>query len=70
VQAIKDSLQATGIPSINLQRVVMRPEKLSMEVSFQNNGRGPGRWVELPQELLFPEHSLAPREKSALAVTA
>jgi isopenicillin-N N-acyltransferase-like protein len=66
VQAIKDSLQATGIPSINLQRVIMRPEKLGMEVSFKNNGRGPGHWVELPRELLFPEHSLASREDTAM----
>ena len=54
VQAIKDGLQATGIPSINLQRVIMRPEKRSMEVSFENNGRGPGRYVNLPAKLLFP----------------
>jgi hypothetical protein len=25
-----------------------------MHVSFENNGRGPGRWVKLPRELLFP----------------
>jgi predicted choloylglycine hydrolase len=54
VQAIKDALQATGIPSINLQRVIMRPEKRGMEVSFDHNGTGPGRWVELPADLLFP----------------
>ncbi|MCB9895816.1 MAG: hypothetical protein H6839_15320 [Planctomycetes bacterium] len=54
VQDIKDMLQATGIPSINLQRVIMRPEKLGIEVSFDNNGTGPGRWVQLPRELLFP----------------
>ncbi|MCA8915686.1 MAG: hypothetical protein KDB90_09765 [Planctomycetes bacterium] len=54
VQDIKDMLQATGIPSINLQRVIMRPEKLGIEVSFDNNGTGPGRWIELPRELLFP----------------
>ncbi|MCA8946794.1 MAG: hypothetical protein KDB29_11245, partial [Planctomycetes bacterium] len=67
VQAIKDGLQATGIPSINLQRVIMRPEKRSMEVSFENNGRGPGRYVDLPAELLFPEYVAAPSEEQELA---
>ncbi|MCA8911360.1 MAG: hypothetical protein KDB82_06625 [Planctomycetes bacterium] len=56
VQSIKDALQDTGIPSINLQRVIMRPEKRSMEVSFDHNGTGPGRWVELPAGLLFPAY--------------
>lgn len=51
---VKEALQATGIPSINLQRIIMRPEKLDMHVSFENNGRGPGRWAELKQNQLFP----------------
>jgi predicted choloylglycine hydrolase len=54
VHEIKRALQATGIPSINLQRTIMRPEVLDMDVSFKNNGRGPGHWVHLPRELLFP----------------
>lgn len=54
-EAIKASLQATGIPAINLQRTIMRPGQGSMAVSFENNGRGPGRWVELPRDLLFGE---------------
>ena len=70
VQAIKDMLQATGIPSINLQRIIMRPEKLSMEVSFHNNGRGPGQWVELPRELLFPEHQTDPANDAVSFQTA
>ena len=69
VQSIKDILQATGIPPINIQRTIMRPEELSLEVSFKNNGRGPGEWVKLPRELLFPEHSLAPTETHELAHT-
>jgi hypothetical protein len=68
VQAIKDSLQATGIPSINLQRVIMRPEKLGLEVSFKNNGRGPGHWVNLPRELLFPRHAGIRLEQPAAAI--
>ncbi|MCG3185103.1 MAG: hypothetical protein ICCCNLDF_03285 [Planctomycetes bacterium] len=67
VQAIKDALQATGIPPINLQRVIMRPEQLDMEVSFQNNGRGPGHWVKLSKQQLFPEHALAKAEPHELA---
>ncbi|MCB9933253.1 MAG: hypothetical protein H6841_07525 [Planctomycetes bacterium] len=67
VQAIKDALQATGIPPINLQRVIMRPEQLSMEVSFRNNGRGPGHWVSLNKQQLFPEHALAQAEPVELA---
>lgn len=67
VQAIKDALQATGIPPINLQRVIMRPEQLDMEVSFQNNGRGPGHWVSLSRDQLFPQHALAKAEPHELA---
>jgi len=55
VQAIKDALQATGIPMINIQRTVFRPEARELEVAFDDLGRGPGRWVRLPQELLFPQ---------------
>lgn len=53
VPLIKEVLQATSIPTINLQRIIMRPERLDMHVSFQNNGKGPGRWVELKQDQLF-----------------
>lgn len=67
VQAIKDALQATGIPPINLQRVIMRPEQLDMEVSFQNNGRGPGHWVKLSKQQLFPQHALARAKPHELA---
>ena len=67
VQAIKDSLQATGIPGINLQRTIMRPEALDMEVSFENNGKGPGRWVKLTREQLFPDHTPAIPEPQELA---
>ena len=69
VQSIKDVLQATGIPPINIQRTIMRPEELSLEVSFKNNNRGPGEWVKLPKDLLFPERSLAPSETHELAHT-
>lgn len=54
VQGVKDALQATGMPGLNLQRVLMRPERLEMEVAFEDLGRGPGRWVRLPREMLFP----------------
>ncbi len=30
---IDEALQATGIPTINLQRIFMRPESLEMHVS-------------------------------------
>ena len=69
VQSIKDVLQATGIPPINIQRTIMRPEELSLEVSFKNNNRGPGDWVKLPCNLLFPERSLAAVETKELAHT-
>ncbi|MBK9974717.1 MAG: hypothetical protein IPP14_08080 [Planctomycetes bacterium] len=54
VQAIKDALQATGIPLINIQRTVFRPERLELEVAFDDLGSGPGRYVRLPLQLLFP----------------
>ncbi|MBZ0136035.1 MAG: C45 family peptidase [Planctomycetes bacterium] len=69
VQSIKDVLQATGIPPINIQRTIMRPEELSLEVSFKNNGRGPGHWVKLPRELLFPKQAVIPTESHTLAHT-
>jgi hypothetical protein len=53
VQRIKDALQATGIPIINLQRALMRPERRELEVAFDDLGRGPGRWVRLDAETLF-----------------
>lgn len=55
VQAVKDALQATGMPGINLQRIVMRPETLEMQVAFDDLGRGHGRWATLPSDILFPE---------------
>ncbi|MCC7509545.1 MAG: hypothetical protein IT464_09235 [Planctomycetes bacterium] len=67
---IKLALQATGIPAINLQRTIMRPEQLSMEVSFQNNGRAFGRWVNLPRELLFAETAAPRPAPEALSVSA
>lgn len=66
VQGIKDALQATGIPMINIQRTIFRPERLELEVAFDDLGRGPGRWVRLPQELLFPQ----PQPQPAEAATA
>lgn len=54
VPAIKEALQATGIPMINIQRTIFRPEHLELEVAFEDLGRGPGRYVRLPRELLFP----------------
>lgn len=69
VQSIKDVLQATGIPPINIQRTIMRPEELSLEVSFKNNNRGPGHWVKLPRDLLFPERSMTPTASKQLAHT-
>ncbi|MBX3460636.1 MAG: hypothetical protein KF696_11850 [Planctomycetes bacterium] len=68
--AIKASLQATGIPAINLQRTIMRPGQGSMAVSFENNGRGPGRWVELPRELLFGETATQPVSMPEAAAVA
>jgi predicted choloylglycine hydrolase len=59
VQGIKDALQATGIPMINIQRTIFRPERRELEVAFDDLGRGPGRWVRLPQELLFPQPQVA-----------
>lgn len=70
VPAIKRALQATGIPTINLQRTIIRPERLDMEVSFKNNGRGPGHWIKLSKELLFPNATLpqpVPDEAEAVA---
>jgi len=67
VQDIKRALQATGIPGINLQRTIMRPEALDMDVSFKNNGRGPGHWVHLPRALLFPNCAGEPDTAAALA---
>lgn len=59
VPAIKEALQATGIPMINIQRTIFRPERRELEVAFDDLGRGPGRWVRLPQELLFPQPQAA-----------
>lgn len=69
-ESIKQALQATGIPAINLQRTILRPEQGSMAVSFENNGRGPGRWVELPKDLLFGKPYGAPMEAPETAVMA
>lgn len=52
-QLVKDALQATGIPIINLQRALMRPERRELEVAFEDLGRGPGRWVKMDADLLF-----------------
>lgn len=67
---IKLALQATGIPAINLQRTILRPEQLGMEVSFENNGRGFGRWVNLPKELLFAAAAAPQRAPEALTASA
>jgi hypothetical protein len=53
VQRIKDALQATGIPMINLQRAIMEPEQRTLHVAFENLARGPGRWVEFTRDQLF-----------------
>lgn len=53
VQRIKDALQATGIPLINLQRALMRPERRELEVAFEDLGTGPGRWVRMDAGTLF-----------------
>ncbi len=45
--AIKDALQAAGIPSINLQRIIMQPESGEMQVAFEDIGAGAGKWVEI-----------------------
>ena len=71
VQRIKDALQATGIPMINLQRAIMEPETLAMHVAFQDLARGPGRWVKLPREVLFeadqPDHAEAQAQSEVMA---
>ncbi len=53
VQRIKDALQATGIPMINLQRAIMEPEQRTLHVAFENLARGPGRWIEFTRDRLF-----------------
>jgi hypothetical protein len=53
VQRIKDALQATGIPMINLQRAIMEPEQRALHVAFQDLGRGPGNWVKFSRDQLF-----------------
>lgn len=67
VPRVKEALQATGIPTINLQRIIMHPESLDMHVSFHNNGRGPGQWVALKQAELFPEPARATGKTAAVA---
>jgi predicted choloylglycine hydrolase len=69
IEAIKHALQATGIPMINLQRAIMQPEQRSLQVSFERNGRGPGRWVEFDREQLFPSYNASlVRDPEAVAV--
>jgi predicted choloylglycine hydrolase len=71
VPSIKKLLQASSIPTINMQRVIMRPERLDMEVAFEDLGRGYGRWVHLPREVLFPGVEAGKAATDAtLAVTA
>ncbi|MHC4841851.1 MAG: C45 family autoproteolytic acyltransferase/hydrolase [Planctomycetota bacterium] len=53
VSRVKNALQSTGIPNINLQRTIMQPETGEMHVAFKDLGRGPGEWVTFDADELF-----------------
>ena len=54
VPRVKQLLQQTAMPGINLQRIIFQPEKLELELALGAPTKKNRRWTHFPREMLFP----------------
>ncbi|MCC6572830.1 MAG: hypothetical protein IT462_03475 [Planctomycetes bacterium] len=54
VARVKQLLQKTAMPGINLQRIIFLPERLEMEVALGLPTGGPRHWTNFSRQNLFP----------------
>ncbi len=67
VDRIKALLQKTAIPTINIQRIVFKPERLEYEVAFGHPTTGKRRYVTIPREALFAQATPSQAAEVALS---
>ncbi len=56
VPKVKQLLQKTAMPGINLQRIVFLPERLEMELALGAPTAGARHWTHFSREVLFTPH--------------
>lgn len=70
VERIKSMLQKTAIPTINIQRIIFKPERLEYEVAFGKPTTGHRKYVTIERDVLFPGAQSSRKSEAALSSRA
>ncbi|MBP9892213.1 MAG: hypothetical protein KBG84_09945, partial [Planctomycetes bacterium] len=69
-QRIKDVLKKTAIPTINIQRILFKPERLEAEVAIGEVTTAHRKYTKLTREDLFPVAAPSQKAQEALSSRA